>query len=128
MIKFNKIYFTLFLVIFLTEILIARYATGFLRHTIGDYLAVMFVYTFIKSIFKIAIEKAVLITFAISFIIEFLQLSNLQNWYPSEYTKTFKLILGTSFSVGDLVAYTLGIGTIILVEKSFKNDRNEKAI
>ena len=128
MIKFNKIYFTLFLVIFLTEILIARYATGFLRHTIGDYLAVMFVYTFIKSFFKIAIEKAAIITLVISYIIEFLQLSNLQNWYPSEYTKTFKLILGTSFSVGDLVAYTLGIGTIILVEKSFKKDRNEKAI
>jgi hypothetical protein len=128
MMSFNKIYFTLFLVIFLIEILIAKYATGFLRHTIGDYLAVMFVYTFIKSIFKISIEKAVLITFTISFIIEFLQLSNLQNWYPSEYTKTFKLILGTSFSVGDLVAYTLGIGTIILIEKSFKKDRNEKAI
>jgi hypothetical protein len=116
MIKFNKIYFTLFSLLFITEILIAKYAIGFLRHTIGDYLAVILVYTFIKSIFKIAIEKAVLITFAISFIIEFLQLSDLQNLYPSEYTKTFKLILGTSFSIGDLVAYTLGVITIYLVE------------
>ena len=126
--KIHLKYFITFILLLIIEILIARYATGFLRHTIGDYLAVMFVYTFIKSIFKIAIEKAAIITLVISYIIEFLQLSNLQNWYPSEYTKTFKLILGTSFSVGDLVAYTLGIGTIILVEKSFKNDRNEKAI
>jgi hypothetical protein len=126
--KIHLKYFITFILLLIIEILIARYATGFLRHTIGDYLAVMFVYTFIKSFFKIAIEKAAIITLVISYIIEFLQLSNLQNWYPSEYTKTFKLILGTSFSVGDLVAYTLGIGTIILVEKSFKNDRNEKAI
>ena len=126
--KIHLKYFITFILLLIIEILIARYATGFLRHTIGDYLAVMFVYTFIKSFFKIAIEKAAIITLVISYIIEFLQLSNLQNWYPSEYTKTFKLILGTSFSVGDLVAYTLGIGTIILIEKSFKKDRNEKAI
>ena len=91
MIKFNKIYFTLFLVIFLIEILIARYATGFLRHTIGDYLAVMFVYTFIKSFFRISIEKAILITFAISFSIEFLQLSDLQNHFPKKYSHFLKL-------------------------------------
>ena len=123
MIKFNKIYFLLFLVIFLIEILIAKYATGFLRHTIGDYLAVMFVYTFIKSIFKISTEKAVLITFTISFIIEFLQLSDLQNYFPKEYSQIFKIVLGTSFSIGDLVAYTLGIVTIVLVEGYLKRSK-----
>jgi hypothetical protein len=118
--KFSKNYFLIAILLFIIEILIAKYATGFLRHTIGDYLAVMFVYTFIKSIFKISIEKAILITFAISFIVEFLQLSDLQNLYPSEYSKTFKLILGTSFSIGDLVAYTLGVITIYLVESYLK--------
>lgn len=120
MIKFNKIYFTLFLTLFLIEIFIAKYATGFIRHTIGDYLAVMLVYTFIKSIFKISIEKAVLITFIISFTIEFLQLSNLQHNFPKEYEKYLRIILGTSFSLGDLVAYTLGIVSIIIIEKVVK--------
>lgn len=120
MIKFNKIYFTLFLTLFLIEIFIAKYATGFIRHTIGDYLAVMLVYTFIKSIFKITIEKAVLITFIISFTIEFLQLSNLQHNFPKEYEKYLRIILGTSFSFGDLVAYTLGIVSTIIIEKVVK--------
>ena len=120
MIKFNKIYFTLFLTLFLIEIFIAKYATGFIRHTIGDYLAVMLVYTFIKSIFKITIEKAVLITFIISFTIEFLQLCNLQHNFPKEYEKYLRIILGTSFSFGDLVAYTLGIVSIIIIEKVVK--------
>jgi hypothetical protein len=114
--KINKIYFILFLAILLIEILIAAYATGFLRHTVGDYLAVMFVYTLIKSFIKTSVEKAIIITFVISFIIEFLQLTDLQKIYPSEYTTTFKMILGTSFSIGDLVAYTLGVISIYLVE------------
>ena len=123
MIKFNRIYFTLSLIIFLVEILIATYATGFLRHTIGDYLAVMFLYTLIKSLFKVSIEKAILITFTISFMIEFLQLTDLQKMYPSEYTTTFKMILGTSFSIGDLVAYTLGVITIYLIENYIKKTK-----
>ena len=118
--KIHLKYFITFILLLIIEILIARYATGFLRHTIGDYLAVMFVYTFIKSIFKISIEKAVLITFSISFIIEFLQLSDLQNHFPKEYSQIFKLVLGTSFSIGDLVAYTLGIISIYLIEKYLK--------
>ena len=123
MIKFNKIYFTISILIFLIEILIAKYATGFIRHTFGDYLAVMLVYTLIKSVFNFSIEKAALITLAISFVIEFLQLSNLQNLYPEAYSKTLKIILGTSFSFGDLVAYFLGVVTIIFIEKYVRKTR-----
>lgn len=121
MIKFNKNYFILFLLIFVIEISIAKYATGFIRHSVGDYFAVLFVYTFIKSIFKISIEKAVLITFIISFVIEFLQLTNLQNHFPFRFEKIFKIVLGTSFSIGDLVAYSLGIISILIFEKTIKN-------
>ncbi|WP_343330506.1 DUF2809 domain-containing protein [Polaribacter staleyi] len=117
MIQFNLKYFTAFILLLIIEVLIERFATGFLRFTIGDYLAVMLVYTLIKSIVKISIEKAILITFIIAFSIEFLQLSDLQNNFPIAYSKTLKIILGTSFSIGDLVAYTLGIISIILVEK-----------
>lgn len=118
--KFSKIYFILFLVIFLVEVFIAKYTTGFIRYTVGDFFAVVFVYTFIKSVFKIAVEKAAIITFVISFTIEFLQLSNLQNNFPEAHERALKIILGTSFSIGDLIAYTLGIVTIIIVEKILK--------
>jgi hypothetical protein len=120
MLKFNKNYFFIAVVLFVIEILIAKYATGFIRHTLGDYLVVILLYSFIKSFFNILPDKAAITTLVIAYIIEFLQLSNLQNIYPSEYTKTFNLILGTSFSIGDLVAYTLGVITIYMVEKYFK--------
>ncbi|PQJ69487.1 ribosomal maturation YjgA family protein [Polaribacter butkevichii] len=115
--KIHLKYFIAFILLLIIEILIERFATGFLRFTIGDYLVVMLVYTLIKSIVKISIEKAILITFIIAFSIEFLQLSDLQTNFPTAYSKTLKIILGTSFSLGDLVAYTLGIISIILVEK-----------
>lgn len=115
--KFNSFYFLLFLTLFLIEIYIAKYNTGFIRHTIGDYLVVILLYTFIKSFLKLSVEKTALFVLLIAYLIEFLQLSHLQHIYPEKYEKTLKLILGTSFSIGDLLAYTLGIITIIILEK-----------
>ena len=118
--KFNKKYFIIFIFLLLTEIIIAKYITGFIRHTLGDYLVVILLYSFIKSFMKISVKKAALITLVISFIIEFLQLSGLQNMYPSEYSKTLKIVLGTSFSISDLIAYALGVITILVIEKVIK--------
>ncbi|MFK8060601.1 MAG: DUF2809 domain-containing protein [Polaribacter sp.] len=113
MISFNKKYFICFIIIFITEIAIAKYATGFLRHTIGDVLAVILLYCFIKGFFKISIYKTAIIVLIIAFVIEFLQLSGLQHMYPKRAENYLKIILGTSFSIGDLIAYI--IGTIIIL-------------
>lgn len=120
MIKFHLKYFITFLIFLLIEILIAKYARGFIRHTLGDYLCVMLLYAFIKSFVKITEVKAAILVLLIAFIVEFLQLSNLQNLYPLEYKKTLQLVLGTSFSFGDLIAYTLGVITILIFEKYTK--------
>ena len=116
--KFNKKYFIGFMLLFVIEILIAKYATGFLRHTIGDVLAVIFLYCLIKSFLKISVIKTAILVLVIAFIIEFLQLSNLQNMYPKEAEYYLKLTLGTSFSIGDLVAYLAGTLIILVIEKT----------
>lgn len=110
--KFNKTYFTISILLFLIEVLIAKYATGFIRHTIGDYLCVILLYTFIKSFIKIDNLKIAILVLLISYVVEFLQLTDVQTIYPSKYSKILKLLFGTSFSIGDLVAYTLGVITI----------------
>lgn len=101
----------------LAEIVIAKYSTGFIRHTFGDYLAVILLYAFIKSFSKLSMLKTSMIVLFIAYSVEFIQLTDLQKIYPSEYSKMLKLLLGTSFSIVDLVAYTLGIATVILLEK-----------
>lgn len=120
MIQFNKKYFLAFIVLFVVELGIAKYATGFLRHTIGDVLATMFLYCLIKSFINSATTKTLLIVLVISFAIEFLQLSNLQNLYPNNLKNTLRIILGTSFSIGDLIAYTCGILITYYLEKNKK--------
>lgn len=126
MIQFNKKYFILFVVLFLTEIVIAKYASGFIRFTFGDFLAVIFVYSLIRSFLKITANLAAILSLSIAFVIEFLQLTNLQNLYPIEYSKELKIILGTSFSIEDLVAYSFGFLTIIVIENNLKHWSNAK--
>ena len=101
------------------EVCIA-FSDGFIRHTLGDYFVVILLYAFIKSFTNLSIKKTAVIVLTIAFVIEFLQLTNLQNWFPTEHLTFVKLTLGTSFSVGDLLAYTLGIITVLTIENSIK--------
>lgn len=120
MIQFNLKYFIVFLILFIVEILIAKYATGFIRHTLGDYLCVILLYALIKSFIKLSVLKTAIIVLIIAYLVEFLQLTNLKDLYPDNYAKSLRIILGTSFSIGDLVAYTLGIITTLLIENRLK--------
>jgi hypothetical protein len=109
--QFNKYYFITFIVFFIVETLIAIYLKdSFIRHTFGDYLAVILLYCFFKSYIQakpIHIALAVLLT---AFTIEFSQLFNLQE------NSLAKIVFGCTFHVSDLLAYILGIVTVIIVE------------
>lgn len=115
--KCNTTYALITLLLFLTETLIAIYLkTGFIRHTVGDFLVVILMYCFLKIFienhhFKIAIS---ILVFA--FIIEFLQLTNYLQLFNLQHNYLAKLILGSTFHISDLVAYTLGIITVIALE------------
>jgi len=125
--KINLKYFLISIILFLSEILIAKYTAGFIRYTFGDYLCVILIYTFMKSFLKLSNLKTASIVLLIAYTVEFLQLTNLQNFYPKDYANTLKLVLGTSFSIGDLIAYTLGIITTLMVENKMEK-HYEKAI
>jgi hypothetical protein len=114
---FDKSYFWLTLALFGTEVLIA----GYLHDTIirpygGDFLVVILVYCFIKTF-------AVLI---FSYLIEVSQYFNLVNALGWGNSKFARLILGTSFSIIDLLTYTLGIASVIIIEKLINNGRSAK--
>jgi hypothetical protein len=56
---------------------------------------------------------------AFSFLIEFLQLFQLLKLLNLENNHMAKLILGSTFHVSDLIAYTLGILFILIVESNY---------
>ena len=113
--KLNRTYILLSVLIFVLEIFIER-TTGFVRYTLGDVFAVMFVYTSIKSVFDVSVIKAAIIALSIAFTIEIVQLFNLHVYYPKNYKRLFKLLLGSSFSMGDMLAYTSGILIVLIIE------------
>ena len=113
----NKTYLIITLLLFLIEALIAIFLkSGFIRHTFGDFLCVILLYCFFKNFieghhFKIAISVLIL-----SFSIEFLQLTNYLELFNLQDNHLANLILGSTFNASDLLAYTLGIITVIIFE------------
>ena len=118
MLTFNKNYFLLTLLIFMTEVLIALYINDtFIRPYIGDVLVVILIYCFIKSFFKCSINAVALFVLIFSFTVEFLQYVNIVDKLGLGNYKVARIVIGTSFSWADLICYTVGIGIVILVEK-----------
>ena len=119
--KFNKTYFIIFILTFIIEACIAYFLkSGFIRHTFGDFLVVIMLYCLIKSFINIKPIIAALVVLIISFVIEFLQLTLFLEWLNIQDNTFAKTILGSTFNFSDLVAYTLGVITVIGIESKLK--------
>jgi hypothetical protein len=115
--KFNKTYFAFFTLLLVVEIAIAIFLKeGFIRHTFGDYLVVILMYTCIKSFSNIKPLAVAIGVLLFAFSIEFLQLFNLLDVLNLRDSHLAKLILGSTFHISDLIAYTLGVLTILCIE------------
>ena len=113
---FNINHFTAFILLLFTEILITQ-TTGFIRHTFGDFLAVIGVYCFVKSFFNITPIKLGIAVLAFSFTVELLQLTSFLSLLGLGQNKIANIIFGKTFSIGDLIAYVLGTLTIVFIDK-----------
>jgi hypothetical protein len=70
--------------------------------------------------------RACIIYLSIAYGIEFLQLTNLHQFYPENYKRLFGLLLGSSVSTEDMVAYTLGIVCAFFIEYGLHKHRLKK--
>ena len=115
--KFNKTYSLFFIVILALEILIAIYLkSGFVRHTFGDFLAVICLYCFFKSFLNAEPIKIAILVLIIAYIIEFLQLINVLSFLGLQNNDFIRILLGSTFNLTDFLAYTLGIVSVIIIE------------
>ncbi len=109
-----------FIILLCIEILIT-FTSGFLRHTVGDFFAVMLLYALIKSFVNISPFKATTITFVIAVIIELLQITNLSDHLIFQKLPFLKIILGATFEWNDLAVYALGILFILFLERKWND-------
>lgn len=121
--KFNPSYLLCFLVLLSAEIFIATFIkSGFLRHTLGDFLVVIMLYCLIKSFFSIKPLAAAWIVLLFATFIEIGQYFDLLNKLELGQNSIAKLVLGTTFSIADLLAYLLGVMTVVVIEKTRRSN------
>ncbi len=120
MLTFNYRYFLLALIVFFVEVLIALFVhDSIIRPYGGDYLVVILIYaavrTFIKgSPWKIA-SGVLLFTCALE-VLQYYQIVDRLGLSGNQLAKT---VIGYGFSWWDILAYALGVVTILMLEKLF---------
>ncbi|RDI58110.1 ribosomal maturation YjgA family protein [Flavobacterium glaciei] len=126
MFQYNRNYFILTILLFLTEIAIAMYVhDDFIRPYFGDFLVVILLYCFLKSFVKVSVLVAASVVLVFSFGIEIAQYFNMVEKLGLQHSKIARVVLGNSFAWMDLLAYVLGILTVIGIE-IFRLKRNNK--
>ena len=100
------------------EILIGLIAHGWVRIYLGDVLVVILLYTAVRTVMPKKnihwlIIPSVILVFA--FIVEFLQLWGFCDRLGIT-NKLLRIIIGTGFSVMDLISYTIGILPCFIAE------------
>ncbi|WP_316739814.1 DUF2809 domain-containing protein [Pedobacter aquatilis] len=106
---FNLRFLFIFLAIFVIEVLIAKYVDdAFIRPFGGDVLVVVLMYSFFRIFLRTNNRKLAFGVLIFSFVIEFLQAVHYVNWLGLQDNKFWTIVLGTYFSVYDLLAYFVG--------------------
>jgi DNA integrity scanning protein DisA with diadenylate cyclase activity len=115
---FNKYYFAIATLLFITEVLIALFAANtFVRSYFGDVLVVILIYCFVKSFIKMPVLPLAIGVLSFAFTIEFLQYLKIVEILGLQKSALARTVIGTSFAWLDILSYVVGIVFVLVVEK-----------
>ena len=118
---FRPAYAIVAIIIFAIEVFIALYVRdAFIRPYVGDALAVMLAYCALRAIAPLRMTGAILATLALAFAVELAQLFNLLDLLALRGNAVAGTILGGSFDLLDLAAYTAGALVIVVAETGIR--------
>jgi hypothetical protein len=118
MLTFNLKYFLFALLLFIIEILIALFVhDGFIRPYFGDYLVVMLIYCAVKTFVKTSPLKVAAGVLIFSYVIEILQYLHIVDRLGLSGNAVAKTVIGYGFEWWDILAYTLGVITLLILER-----------
>ncbi|WP_045690345.1 DUF2809 domain-containing protein [Hymenobacter sp. AT01-02] len=124
--RFDRSYFRLLLLLLAVEILIAALAHDrWLRPYGGDVLVVGLLYCFLCSFRQAFPWRVVGAVLLFALVIEGLQAVHFIHWLGLEHSLLANLILGRGFAWADVLAYGVGTGLVLWVERR-KHSRQEK--
>lgn len=115
---FRVSYFLLTIFLFIAEVLIALYAhDNFVRPYVGDFLVVILLYCGVRTFLKASPLPVAIGVLAFAFLIEMGQYYHFVSLIGLGNSTLARVVLGNSFATSDLLAYTLGIVLVIMVER-----------
>jgi hypothetical protein len=118
MLHFNRNYFLLTVLLFITEVCIALFVRdNFIRPYLGDVLVVILIYCFVKSFWTISVIKAAMAVLLFAFGVETLQYFAIIEKLGLQNNSLARTVIGTSFAWEDILAYIVGIVIVIVGEK-----------
>ena len=119
--RFNKHYFWLASGLLLLEATIARYAHDqIVRPYAGDLLATVLLYCLGRSFLVARPEPVVVAALLTSYLLEGLQYLGLLHLLGWQHSQVARLVLGSHFAWGDMLAYSLGALAVLAAEQRLK--------
>jgi hypothetical protein len=103
------VYFSAFVLLLLVEVYIAIYVRDdFIRPYVGDVLAVMVVYFFVRTIWPEGIKWLPFYVFLFAVGVEITQYFHLARLLGAENNRVMSIILGGVFDWADILCYAIG--------------------
>jgi hypothetical protein len=120
MLVFRKKYFICALLLLIIETCIALYMHDeFIRPYFGDFLVVIFMYCALRTFVTASTLQVALAVLALSYVVELSQYYHLIYRLGLEDSFMAHLILGSTFHWFDMLAYTLGVAAVLVVEMNY---------
>ncbi|MCR4695762.1 MAG: DUF2809 domain-containing protein [Lachnospiraceae bacterium] len=110
------------------EIIIGMLATGWIRNYLGDVLVVILIYTIIRTITPDKPAKWYILPTAVlvlAYAVEFLQLWGFCDKFGIT-NRLLRIIIGTGFSIADLLCYTIGVIPCYITEYMIRAGMKDK--
>ena len=117
MLTFRPRYLLAAVLLLLVELWIALYVRDRLvRPYGGDFLVVILIYCVGRAFVRWSVLAVAIATLLFSFAVEIGQYYSLVDRLGLRGNRAAEIVIGMGFSWGDLLAYTLGIAVVVLVE------------
>ena len=105
-------------ILFVTEVMIGMFATGWVRNSLGDILVVILIWSLIRTIYPYDMRMGWILPAAVlifAFTVEFLQYLGICDIVGIE-NRLLRTVIGTGFAAEDLLCYTVGIIPCLVTE------------
>ncbi len=115
--KKRTLFILISLLLFIIEAIIALYVRDdFIRPYVGDILVVVFMYFCVRAIFVKSRKLLPLYIFIFATTIEILQYFDYVSLLGLGDMKIFRILLGTTFSLEDILCYGVGCGICWMIQ------------